>query len=101
MRKCKGAMSRLAAIVLLTSLVWLSAASPAAAKATEDDLNKVKAGMTRTEVLDLMGRPDRDQEVKDEEEVCRLYVYKNVGRYKVVNIWFDCQDKVRYIDKAR
>jgi len=47
-----------------------------------------------------MGPPDKDQPVRDEEELCRLYVYKNVGRYKIVNIWFDCQDKVAAIDKV-
>jgi hypothetical protein len=46
-----------------------------------------------------MGKPKKDQPVREEEELCRLYVYKKVGRYRVVNIWFDCSDKVQAIDK--
>ena len=70
------------------------------AKATEEDLAKVKPGMSSEEVVQIMGEPDRDAKVR-EEELCRLFVYKNVGRYRIVNIWFDCENKVRAIDKAR
>ena len=84
---------------LMALLLGLAAAVALYAKATEDDVAKVKAGMTRSEVLDIMGKPDKEQQVKDEGELCRLYAYKSVGRYKVVNIWFDCADKVKAVDK--
>ena len=74
-------------------------ATPVAAKPTEDDLAKVQQGMPRADVLKLMGKPDRDQEVRDADGLCRLYAYKKVGRYKLVNIWFDCNDRVKEIDK--
>jgi len=88
----------LAALAVL-GLVFLQPGLTAA-KATEADLAKVKIGMDRATVLEIMGRPDKDQPVREEEELCRLYVYKNVGRFKIVNIWFDCQDKVQAIDKV-
>jgi hypothetical protein len=85
----------------LAMLAWIGfSPTVAAAKATEADLAKVKIGMDRATVLEIMGRPDKDQPVREEEELCRLYVYRNVGRYKIVNIWFDCQDKVQAIDKV-
>lgn len=83
----------------LLAALWMGVLA-GAAKATEDDLAKVRIGMDRAQVLDIMGKPDKDQEVREEDELCRLYVYRNVGRYKVVNIWFDCKDKVGAIDKV-
>lgn len=80
-------------------LVGVLTATPLLAKPTDADVDKVRQGMTRTEVLDLLGRPDRDQEVKDADGLCRLYAYKKVGRYKLVNIWFDCNERVKEIDK--
>ncbi|HXE75396.1 MAG TPA: outer membrane protein assembly factor BamE [Candidatus Xenobia bacterium] len=85
---------------LMAALLSLAAAVAVFAKATEDDVAKVKPGMSRAEVLDIMGKPDKDQEVKDEGELCRLLAYKSVGRYRVVNIWFDCADKVKAVDKV-
>ncbi len=85
---------------LMAALLGLAAAVALYAKASEDDVAKVKAGMTRAEVLDIMGKPDKEQVVKDEGELCRLFAYKSVGRYKVVNIWFDCSDKVKAVDKV-
>ncbi len=89
-------------VVAVTALVavaaWL-AAPVAMAKATEDDLAKVTAGMSRAEVVQIMGKPDKEQKV-EEEELCRLLVYRSVGRYKIVNIWFDCSDKVKAVDKV-
>jgi len=90
-----GVISALVVAGLLVSV------SPSAwAKAGEDDLAKVRHGMSPEEVTKIMGEPNRDQKVK-EEELCRLFVYKSVGRYRIVNVWFDCELKVRAIDKAR
>ncbi len=88
--------SLLAALALLLLLVG---ALSLAGKASEEDLAKVRIGMDRAEVQDIMGRPDKDQPVRDVEDLCRIYAYKNVGRYKIVNISFDCDDKVQAIDK--
>ncbi len=85
---------------LMAALLSLAAAVALFAKASEDDVARVKPGMTRAEVLDIMGKPDKEQEVKDEGELCRLFAYKSVGRYKVVNVWFDCSDKVKAVDKV-
>ena len=85
---------------LLAVLLGLAAAVALYAKPSESDVAKVKVGMTRAEVLDIMGKPDKEQEVKDEGELCRLFAYKSVGRYKVVNIWFDCGEKVKAVDKV-
>jgi hypothetical protein len=86
-----------AAVGLVAVAAWL-AAPVALAKATEEDLAKVKVGMGRAEVVQIMGKPAKEQELK-EEELCRLLVYRSVGRYKIVNIWFDCSDKVKAVDK--
>lgn len=93
----KGAVRLMASAAVVTLLVAVLLAMAA----TEDDLAKVKVGMSRAQVVEIMGKPDRDQEVKDVENLCRLYAYKKVGRYKLVNIWFDCDDKVQAIDKIR
>lgn len=74
-------------------------AADIALAATEGDLAKVKVGMARTEEQKIMGSPSRNQKVSDRPKVCRLYVYREVGRYRTVNIWFDCSDKVKSIDK--
>lgn len=97
-----GATLKTASVLAAVGVLALICLYPtvAAAKATEADLAKVKIGMDRATVLEIMGPPDKDQPVREEEELCRLYVYKNVGRYKIVNIWFDCQDKVAAIDKV-
>jgi len=97
-----GATLKTASVLAGLAVLALICLYPAvaAAKATEADLAKVRIGMDRATVLEIMGRPDKDQPVRDEEELCRLYVYRNVGRYKIVNIWFDCQDKVQAIDKV-
>jgi hypothetical protein len=87
-------------VVLMAALLSLAAAVAVFAKPTEGDVAKVKAGMSRAEVLDIMGKPDKEQEVKDEGELCHLFAYKSVGRYKVVNVWFDCSDKVKAVDKV-
>jgi outer membrane protein assembly factor BamE (lipoprotein component of BamABCDE complex) len=94
-------VERRSMLTIITVLALLSVCTTnLIARATEEDLAKVRIGMDRSEVLKIMGKPDRDQEVRDHEEFCRLYVYKKVGRYKVVNIWFDCNDKVQAIDKV-
>ena len=85
---------------LLVAVLLFSGSLPALAKASEEDLAKVRHGMSPEEVTKIMGEPNRDQKVK-EEELCRLFVYKSVGRYRIVNVWFDCDLKVRAIDKAR
>lgn len=86
------------AIALAALLAW---GAGLALAATEKDVAKVEVGMNRDEVLKIMGKPDRDQKVRDVENLCRLYAYKKVGDYKLVNIWFDCDDKVDAIDKIR
>lgn len=83
----------------LLALLFL-AGNQALGKASEEDLAKIKVGMDQAEVQKIMGKPDRDQKVTGEEELCRLFVYKKVGSYKVVNIWFNCKEKVQAIDKA-
>ncbi len=88
-----------AAAVAVAALALLVAAPAVLAKATEDDVAKVKAGMSRDEVVQIMGKPDKEQKV-EEGELCRLFVYRSVGRYKIVNIWFDCSDKVKAVDKV-
>lgn len=86
---------------VLTAVALVAGLCLAAAAPSEKDLDKVKIGMTRDQVLKLLGKPKRDEEVSDNSELCRLFVYKKVGRYKVVNVWFDCDDKVKAIDKAK
>ncbi len=68
--------------------------------ATEEDLAKVKIGMSKAEVVQIMGKPNAEREEKT-EDLCRVLVYRNVGRYRLVNIWLDCKDTVRAIDRAR
>jgi len=90
----------LSGLALAALLLAVAAAAPVGwAKPTEADLAKVKEGMARVEVLQLLGKPDRDQVVREADGLCRLYAYKKVGRYKLVNIWFDCDDRVKEIDK--
>ncbi len=67
--------------------------------ATELDVAKLKAGMTKSSVIEVMGNPDSQGEKKG-EDLCSWFTYKNVGRYKYVNIWFDCAEKLAAIDKA-
>lgn len=82
----------LIAVLLIVNTVVLSAA-------TEEDLAKLKPGMTKAEVIQQMGKADSQGEKKS-EDLCGWLTYKNVGRYKYVNVWFDCQDKLVAIDKA-
>jgi hypothetical protein len=67
--------------------------------ATEDDLARLKPGMTKDIVVQTLGKPDSKGEKKGEDP-CSWFIYKNVGHYKYVQIWFDCQDKLVGIDKA-
>lgn len=99
MSRMQGRSLRVVVSLALAGLVLVALPMSAAAKANEEDLAKVKIGMDRAQVDDIMGKPDKDQPVREEEELCRLYVYRKVGRYRVVNIWFDCSDKVQAIDK--
>lgn len=80
----------LVVIVLNAALAWA---------ATEDDLIRLKVGMTKDEVIQVMGRPDSQGDKKG-EDLCSWFTYKNVGHYKFVNVWFDCSDKLVAIDKA-
>lgn len=84
----------------LVAFLLLAAAAPLAAKATEEDLAKIKAGMSRAEVIKIMGKPNAEQE-EETDGLCRVLVYRSVGRYRLVNIWLDCEQKVRAIDRAR
>ena len=100
MKKLQMKDNKLVAAALVVAVMASLVAAPAVlAKATEDDVAKVKVGMSPDEVLQIMGRPDKDQKVQ-EGELCRLFVYRSVGRYKIVNIWFDCSDKVKAVDKV-
>ena len=99
MRRMRDRRLRLVVSLVLAGMVLVGLPLSMTAKAKEEDLAKVKVGMDRSEVLRIMGKPKKDQPVREEEELCRLYVYKKVGRYRVVNIWFDCSDKVQAIDK--
>ena len=79
-------------VVVVLSTVQLFAA-------TEDDLARLKPGMAKDDVIQTMGKPDSKGEKKGEDP-CSWFIYKNVGHYKYVQIWFDCQDKLVGIDKA-
>jgi hypothetical protein len=46
-----------------------------------------------------MGKPDLQGDKKG-DDLCGCFTYKNVGRYKYINVWFDCSDKLVAIDKA-
>lgn len=89
------------ALVLVAALVEAGGLSADTGKPTEEALAQVKIGMPRTEVDKLLGDPDLEEKTTDAPELCRLYVYKKVGRYRIVNIWFDCGDKVKEIDKIQ
>jgi SmpA / OmlA family len=78
-------------VVLLSTLQLIAA--------TEDDLARLKPGMTQDDVVQIMGKPDSKGEKKSEDP-CSWFIYKNVGHYKYVQVWFDCQDKLVGIDKA-
>jgi len=100
MKTLKVTENKLVAAALAAAVMASLVAAPAVlAKATEDDVARVKVGMSPDEVTQIMGRPDKDQKVQ-EGELCRLFVYRSVGRYKIVNIWFDCSDKVKAVDKV-
>jgi hypothetical protein len=95
-----GMTSRQRSIVFsIVVLVLVSSIVLQLMAATEEDLGRLKAGMAKTEVIQVMGKPDA-QGVNKDEELCSWFTYKNVGRYKYVNIWFDSQDRVVAIDKA-
>lgn len=83
----------------ILGLFWLMASVVMAA--TEADLGKVEEGMARTEVQKIMGAPSRNQAINNRPGICRLYGYRKVGTYRTVNIWFDCSDKVKSIDKIK
>ena len=84
----------------ILGLSWLLVADIAVA-ATEKDLARVTVGMVRTEVQKIMGAPSRNQAVDNRPGICRLYAYRGVGTYRTVNIWFDCGDRVRSIDRIK
>lgn len=93
--------TRLLAITALAGLVCLVLGQAVAAPVANDNLDKIQVGMTRAQVERTLGKPDRDVPVQDEPGLCRLYTYRKLGGYKLVNIWFDCEDKVETIDKIR
>ncbi|MDD5542413.1 MAG: outer membrane protein assembly factor BamE [Acidobacteriia bacterium] len=80
-------------------LAWMAVFAASAYAATEDDLGRLKIGMTKAEVTEVMGKPDSQGDKKG-EDLCSCFTYKNVGRYKIVNVWFDCSGKLVAIDKA-
>lgn len=94
------AVARTTIVFLIFSIFGASATLLAA---TESDLAKVRAGISAADVEKYMGKPDRNQSVTDRAGICRLFVYRNVGRYRTVSIWFDCQSpgKVKSIDRVR
>lgn len=87
-------------VALAAVLVGLAGLTLLYAAPTEEDLAKVKIGMTKPEVIDIMGKPNAERR-EETDGLCSVFVYKSVGRYRLVNIWFDCDDKVRAIDRAR
>jgi SmpA/OmlA family protein len=87
----RGCSLVILAAVLLSTMQLIAA--------TEDDLARLKPGMTKDGVIETMGKPDSKGEKKGEDP-CSWFIYKNVGHYKYVQIWFDCQDKLVGIDKA-
>ncbi|MBZ5535303.1 MAG: outer membrane protein assembly factor BamE [Acidobacteriia bacterium] len=87
----KGCTLVIFAAVLLSTVYYFAA--------SEDDLARLKPGMTKDAVIETMGKPDSRGEKKGEDP-CGWFIYKNVGHYKYVQIWFDCQDKLVGIDKA-
>ncbi len=95
-KRTAGLLACLSILGLLSLLVADSAVA-----ATASDLAKVTVGMARTEVQKIMGAPSRNQAVSNRPGVCRLYGYRGVGTYRTVNIWFDCSDKVKSIDKIK
>jgi hypothetical protein len=96
-----GMTSRQKRIVFsIVLLVMLSSNVLQLIAATEEDLGRLKAGMPKTEVIQIMGKPDA-QGVSKDENLSSWFTYKHVGRYRYVNIWFDSQDRVFAIDKAR
>jgi|GEM_PF-4901430 len=88
---------QVACSVVLFLGILLSSVSLVAA--TEDDLSHLQPGMTKDSVIQIMGKADSKGEKKG-EELCSWFTYKNVGRYRFVNVWFDCKDKLVAIDKA-
>jgi len=98
MRACPIRACQLAGLLPLAVLVLVAALAVSAA--TEEDLAKVKIGMAKAEVVQIMGKPNAEREEKA-EDLCRVLVYRDVGRYRLVNIWLDCKDTVRAIDRAR
>lgn len=67
---------------------------------SENNLARLQIGMSKDTVTQIMGKPDSKGE-KTGEDLCSWFTYKNVGRYRYVNIWFDCVEKLVAIDKAR
>lgn len=82
--------------LLLIGIAFYVASTYAAGEA---DLVRLKVGMTKDEVVQVMGKPDLQGDKKG-DDLCSCFTYKNVGRYKYVNVWFDCSDKLVAIDKA-
>lgn len=70
------------------------------ARASEDDLAKLKPGMTKEQVREVMGPPDSQSE-EPSDGLCTRWTYRNVGRYRTVALWFSCKDqKLAVIDKT-
>lgn len=88
---------RIACALILLGILFSNAVQVFAA--SEDDLARLKSGMTKSEVIQIMGKPDSQGDKKG-EDLCSWFTYKNIGHYKYVNVWFDCQDKLVAIDKA-
>lgn len=88
------AVCLIAAVLLITSAPLL-----AVGDRSEQDLAKLREGMTKADVIRIMGKPDFTRE-KNEGDLCSFFAYKNVGRYKIVTIWFDCNERLAVIDKA-
>jgi hypothetical protein len=80
-------------------LAWMAIYAASAYAASEEDLVRLKVGMTKGEVVLVMGKPDSHGDKKG-DDLCSCFTYKNVGRYKYINVWFDCSDKLVAIDKA-
>jgi hypothetical protein len=93
--------SRFARIALsLAVILSLFMATLLLTAATEQDVERLKVGMTKDEVRQIMGKPDSESDRKV-GDLCGRWTYKKIGRYRFVNVWFGCKDQTLVlVDKA-
>ena len=86
-------------LLLLTVILGLFVVSLLVTAATEQDVDRLKVGMTKDDVRQIMSKPDNESNQKT-GDLCSRWTYKKVGKYRLVVLWFDCQQKLATIDKA-